>query len=190
MGFRKRESDLEQRLRAERPRPSDEFVRSLSKLVEPVRPARGAAMPKLALVGALTVVLAASLGVTGALGAAGGSFSSFGSSIVHLIAPANASPPHVAIVTPQTSSSSSSSSTSTSSSTSSTPQNNPAPGEPDGHGGTDYLNATPHYPPFNFQYGHQIPICWQGHLTYIYPYELFWYFRHGALPYIFCARFH
>src|SRR5581483_3760377 len=116
MGFRKRESELEQRLRAERPQPRDEFVRSLSKLVEPVRPARRAAVPKLALVGALTVVLAASLGVTGALGAAGGSFSSFGSSIVHLIAPAKASPPHVAIATPQTSSSS----TSTSSAASST----------------------------------------------------------------------
>jgi hypothetical protein len=174
MGFRRRESDLERRLRAERPQPRDEFVRSLSKLVEPARPARRVAMPKLALVGALTVVLAASLGVTGALGSAGGSVHSFSLSIAHLIAPAKASPPHVAVAISKP--------TTRDPSQGLVPDQS-YPGETNGNQ-TSFGNATPtHYPSFQGQYGgFKIPICYQGHIIYVSLFQLFYYYTHGGLP--------
>ncbi len=179
MGFRKRESDLEQRLRAERPQPRDEFVHSLSKLVEPVRKARRAALPKLAFVGVFTVGLAASLGATGALGSAGGSMQSFGFGIVHLIAPAKASPPRL-VSSPPKISSGATAKPATVTLTTTTTQQNP-PGQTDGNGNTNYGNATPtHFPAFNHQYGFKIPICWLGHIIYVSPFQLFWYFTHGG----------
>jgi hypothetical protein len=79
------ESEVEHTLRARRPQPTDDLVHSISRSVASShRRSRGAA-PKLALVGAVTVVLAASLGVTGALGYCGGSVKSFGHGVTQLV---------------------------------------------------------------------------------------------------------
>ncbi len=156
MGFWKQaaETDLERELRAQRPQPRDEFVQSLTVGIAPARPARRLSLPKVALVGAVTLVLAVSLGTAGALGAAGGSVRSFSVSVVHLVSPpkgASNSPDHVTTTTSS--------------------------------GGTvDYGNATPTHWPFQEQYGHMIPICWQGHIIYVTPRELIWYVFHGAKP--------
>jgi hypothetical protein len=92
MGFGKKtdESGLERELRAQRPQPPSELVRMLSRQIGPMQRTRRFALPKIALVAAVTAALAASLGVAGALGSAGGSVHSFGISVVHLVSPPKA----------------------------------------------------------------------------------------------------
>lgn len=148
------ETKLERELRAQRPQARDEFVRMLSRQVAPLERGRRFALPKVALVAAVTAVLAVSLGVAGALGAARGPVRTFSVSVVHLV-----SPPH-------------SPSTNTVTTTSPTTTN----------GDTDYENATPTHWPFQSQYGHRIPICWHGSIIYVTLREAVWYFFHGALP--------
>src|SRR5579862_5277394 len=83
MGFRKRETDLERELRAQRPQPREQFVQMLSR--QNVAPkARRRRAPALALIAAVTVVLAASLGVAGALGNASHSLQTFYASASHI----------------------------------------------------------------------------------------------------------
>ena len=86
------ETELERELRAQRPQPPDEFVRSLGRLIEPVRRPRRALAPKLALVAAVTALLSVSLGAAGALGYAGTSMSAFGHGFGQLI---HVTPPSV-----------------------------------------------------------------------------------------------
>ena len=157
MGFwnKNDETKLERELRAQRPQARDEFVRMLSRQVAPLERGPRFALPKVALVAAVTVVLAVSLGVAGAFGAARGPVRTFSVSVVHLVAP-----PH--------SPSSATANTATSPTTT--------------NGITDYSNATPTHWPFQTQYGHKIPICWHGEIIYVTLREAIWYFFHGALP--------
>src|SRR5581483_379878 len=145
MHFRKRESDLERELRAQRPQPRDEFVHSLSRLVEPTRSMRRrAGVPKFALVGAMTVLLAASLGVTGALGSASHSLHSFSWSIGHLIGPkTHPGHPISALNGPTTSSSSSTTSSSSSSSPSSSSSSSTSSSDPTTSTSSSSNSATP-----------------------------------------------
>jgi len=179
MRFFKRETDLEHGLRAQRPQPREEFVRTLASRIEPQRPRRSLA-PKLAFVAAVTAALAASLGAAGALGSARGSVSSLATSVSHLVTPAKVT---FTAATPQRSSANQHS---TSTENTAKPASEP---QPDENGNTDYGNATPtHFPPFNHQYGIRIPICWQGHIIYVSPREIVWYIFHGARPARFCHR--
>jgi hypothetical protein len=157
--WNKNEPKLERELRAQRPQARDEFVRTLSRQVAPLERRPRSALPKVALVAAVTAVLAVSLGVAGAFGAARGPVHTFSISVVNLV-----SPPH-----------SPSSNTSTSTTTTNT------------DGLTSHADATPTHFPFQSQYGHLIPICWQGHIIYVTPRELIWYFFHGAHPARFCG---
>jgi hypothetical protein len=80
-----REHELERRLRAERPEAPEEFVRMLSPLVDPPRHRTPRAVQKLAVVAAVTALLAASLGFVGAFGEADASFHAFGRGLRHLV---------------------------------------------------------------------------------------------------------
>ncbi len=162
MGFwnKDEETGLERELRAQRPQPRDEFVRLLTDQITPMPRPRRVAMPKLALVAAVTAALVASLGAAGAFGAARGPVRSFSVSVVHLVAP------------PKAGNNSASSDLVTTTTTS--------------NGDTDYSNATPTHFPFQGQYGHRIPICWHGQIIYVTPHELIWYFFHGGRPASFC----
>ena len=84
MGFRKRETDLERELRAQRPQPREHFVQMLSRQnVAPSKAQRRRA-PAFALVAVVTVMLATSLGVAGALGNASHSVKTFYTSASHI----------------------------------------------------------------------------------------------------------
>jgi hypothetical protein len=87
MGFAKKNDHtaLEHELHAQRPQPPSELVRTLSSQIVPMQHTRRFALPKIALVAAVTAALVASLGVAGALGSAGSSVHSFGISVVHLV---------------------------------------------------------------------------------------------------------
>jgi hypothetical protein len=90
MGFRRhRETDLERELRAQRPQPRAQFVQMIAgRNVEPTTHrgvASGRRVSRIALVAVVTVVLAASLGVTGALGHASTSIKSLGTSVYHIV---------------------------------------------------------------------------------------------------------
>ena len=188
MGFRKRETDLERELRAQRPQPREEFVRSLSKLVEPVSRPRRSALPKVALVAAVTAVLAASLGVTGALGSAGGSIHIFGSSIVHLISPAHPSTDTV-VVSPKIGASTSTRPSSATHQTTTTTTTTTT--SPNGALGPSGFPVGPNvYPSFKHQYGFKIPICYGGHIIYVSPFQLFWYLTHGGQVLLAALRSH
>ncbi len=162
--FRKTDDTrLERELRALAPQPRDELVRTLSSRIEPARRTRRVAIPKVAIVAAVTAALAVSLGAAGALGAAGGSVHSFSRSVVHLVAP------------PKASTSNQSASNNVVTTTTS-------------NGQTSYENATPTHWPFQAQYGHRIPICWHGSIIYVTLREGVWYFFHGARPARYCHR--
>ena len=175
MGFwnKANETKLERELRARRPQPREEFVRMLSDQVTPQRRTRRLATPKVALIAAVTTALAASLGATGALGAAGGSVHSFSRSVVHIVSPPKAD------TTPARNGGATNSNASNNSNTNSADSNTAS-------GDTDYSNATPTNP-FRQQYGHLIPICFQGHIIYVTPRELIYYFFRGARPARFCG---
>ena len=173
MGFwnRNDETKLERELRAQRPEARDEFVRRLSRQVAPLERRRRLALPKIAVVAAVTAVLAVSLGVAGALGAARGPVHTFSISVVHLVSPPTPAPQTRGGGATATSTNSSASSNTVTTTTPTTTS-----------GQTDYSNATPTHWPFQSQYGFMIPICWHGSIIYVTPREAIWYFFHGALP--------
>jgi len=91
MDFWRRNSDrdLERRLRDERPQARDEFVRMLAG-ESPTgsswrRETGGKRVPRLAVLAAATALLAASLGVTGALGSAPGPIGTFCHNFFHIV---------------------------------------------------------------------------------------------------------
>ena len=53
---------------------------------------------------------------------------------------------------------------------------------------TTSSGAAPAHYPFQWQYGHLISICWQGHIIQIPARELFFYLRHGARPPGLCLK--
>jgi hypothetical protein len=150
------ERELGRRLRAERPKPSEEFVRRLSGQIEPARRARRVSAPRVALVAAATAVLALSLGVAGAIGSATGSIHVFGTSVLHLVQPATTRATSSGTVTANHSQS--------------------------GQGVDPRTFSYRHFPPFMHQYAGKIPICFHGQIIYVTPLQWFWYFIHGAGP--------
>jgi hypothetical protein len=156
---RDKETELERRLRAERPQAPDQLVRRLSAQLQPKPPARRSIAPRIALIAAVTGALVLSLGVAGAIGSATGSIHAFGRGAYHLVQPPAA---HSAsdVVTPNHDT-----------------------------GGQDPLDprfwlgrefGPP--PPFSQEYGGRIPICYHGQIIYVNLLEYFWYFTHGGLP--------
>jgi len=168
LGRRNPQTDLERRLRAERPQAPDDLVRTLSgRFGGSGSPAsRRPLIPRVALILAVSGALALSLGVAGAIGSATGSIHAFSRGVIHLVqAPTTSAPRSTtgSAVTPNHS------------------QNGlQFPGF-----GTGRIHD-PNIPPFGFQYGFKVPICYQGHVIFVPISELFWYFLHGGLPWWFC----
>ena len=80
---RGRETELERQLRAQRPQPRAELVQRISRESATPRSHRSL-IPRIALVGAVILLLAASLGAAGALGNATKSVETFGHSVLHV----------------------------------------------------------------------------------------------------------
>ncbi len=176
MGFwnRFRESELESELRDGRPQPPDDLVHRLTRLAEPVRRPRRHALPKLALVGAVTASLAASLGVAGALGYAGGSVQSFGHGIVHLVE-AKSSPDLKG--KGDGNGNGNASGGSTSSSDNSTSSDDPSDADAAAANQSSVDTSA-----FKIQYNRRVPICWHGHIKWVKILTLRWFILHGAKP--------
>ena len=163
--FRKRsdQNDLERRLVEARPEPPEEFVHRLSALMEPKRAPRRSGTPRIALVGAVTAAIVLSLGVAGALGSATGSINAFSRSVVHLVQAPSTTKPTVTADHSQGGS------------------GGGPPGPSDPRWWSD--RHFPSGPPFSQQYAGKIPICWQGHIKYVTPFDYLWYyFGHGGRP--------
>lgn len=165
-GRRDHESELERKLRATRPKAPDDLLQRLTGLVEARAPApRRLLIPRVILVCAASAVIALSLGVVGAVGSATGSIHAFGRGVVHLVQAPSTTSPSVATTT-------------------SSVQPHPSQG---GSGRPDpgFLPGRIHdlqIPPFGFQYGITVPICFNGHVIFVPISQLLWYFYHGGLP--------
>jgi hypothetical protein len=170
MGFwnRFRESELERELRDGRPQPPDDLVHRLTRLAEPVRRPRRNALPKLALVGAVTASLAASLGVAGALGYANGSVHSFGHGIVKLVE---------VKAKPDLGKGNGNGNGSTGSTSTSTSSDDPSDADAAAANATSVDTSA-----FKFQYNRTVPICWQGKIKHVKLFTLRWFILHGAKP--------
>jgi hypothetical protein len=79
-----RETDLERELRAQRPVPRADLVQRVTRMVS-ARPTRASLLPKIGIALAAASILAASLGVAGAVGYAKKSVETFGHSVVHVV---------------------------------------------------------------------------------------------------------
>ena len=171
-GRRDHDTELERRLRAERPQAPDELVDRLVGQIAPVSRPRRAASPRLIPIAAATAAIALSLGVAGAIGSASGSIQAFSRGVFHIVQPPRAvQPPPVGT-----------SNVSTTGQTTVTPdhttgnQGPPIPGDPRSWARRSFG------PPFMHQYAGRIPICWMGHIIYVTPFQYLWYFIHGGLP--------
>jgi hypothetical protein len=86
---RRSETELERRLRAERPQAPERLVSMLSQ--QPRRSGRPRLVPRLAVVGVVTAVMLAALGAFGAAGYASTAFLSFNSNIRDVVRPSSTS---------------------------------------------------------------------------------------------------
>jgi hypothetical protein len=175
-GRRGPDSELERRLRAERPQAPDELVDRLAVQMAPVRGPRRATGPRLALIGVATAAIVLSLGVAGAFGSASGSIQAFSRGVFHIV-----QPPHVLQPPAQTPN---------------TPavntNHNGNQGPPLGFLDPRFWSHRQFGPPapFMHQYAGRIPICWHGQIIYVTPFEYLWYFVHGGLPARDCVIHH
>jgi hypothetical protein len=168
LGRGDKSSDLERVLRAERPQAPDEFVERLSARVSGValRRSRRTLIPRVALILGATLLLGLSLGVAGAIGSAQGSIQAFGRGVYHVVSPL---PDHTT-------------------GTAAAPNTTSGSGQAqDGNSQVASGLASgrirdPALPPFGFQYGIKVPICYQGHVLFVPISELLYYFFHGGLP--------
>jgi hypothetical protein len=193
------ESEVEHTLRERRPQPSDDLVHRISRSVAPPRRGARRVAPKLALVGGVTVVLAASLGVTGALGYCGNSVKAFGNGVTQLVSYSH----HDDHGGPQGNGGSQGNDNHGSKGDDHHDGNGGGNGNGngggngngngggnggDGQGGDgDHGNG----PPFDNQYGHKnIPICWNGQIIHVSWNDLPWFILHGAGPPWQCSNGH
>ena len=200
-----RESEVERELRARRPKPPNELVDHISRLVaSSKRPSRSRVAPKIALIAAVTAVMAASLGVAGALGQAGSSVHSFSNNVVHLVVVNHhdGGNDHGKPSGPPSSSGSGgqgSGSQGGSTGQGGNGQGNGSQGGSNGNGDDNSQGDPQHIQggnpgwdwgrdPFRHQYGGRWPICWHGHLIYVSFFEFIWYAIHGGRPWYTCAR--
>jgi hypothetical protein len=162
MVFRRRgqDSELEHRLSAERPRPPDDLVSRLTGQIEPPIGPRRAPVSRIAVIAAATAAIALSLGVAGAIGSATGSIHSFGLGVLHVVH-APKSPP-----------------ASVTSNWSGTHDPGILPGR--------IHDLT--IPPWGWQYGIKVPVCYMGHIKFVPLSKLFWWLTHGAEPVWACFR--
>lgn len=167
MGFWKerRETDLERQLRAQRPQPRTELVRLLGHESATQRSwSRRSLIPRIVLVGAVTVAIAASLGATGAVGYATKSVQAFSHSVLNVVQ------------SPSTSSKGGK----TDGSQFGNNGNGNDKGGGNGNGGGDGDGHGHH--PFHHEYGHKVPICHDGQVIYVPPREYFYRLLHGDKP--------
>jgi hypothetical protein len=163
-GRRHSESELERRLRADRPQAPEDLVRRLSGAFgsDSTPAPRRTLMPRVAVVCAVTAAIALGLGVAGAIGSASGSVHAFGRGVIHLVQAPSTSAPRVTAASTVT----------------------PAHIQT-GQQFPSFLSGRihdPQIPPFGFQYGIKVPICFHGHVIFVPISQLFWYFIHGGLP--------
>ena len=161
---RSRETELERRLRAERPQPRAEFVQMISRKSATPRSYRSL-IPRIALVGAVILVLAASLGAAGALGNATKSVETFGHSVLHVAQ------------SPFNSSTDSKSAKNEGSKTANIGNGNGNNGNGNEGDGDNHGND-----PFHHEYDHKLPICHNGELIFVPAKEYFWRLLHGDTP--------
>jgi hypothetical protein len=188
---RLRESEVERELRARRPKPPDELVDHISTMVSASkRPSRGRIAPKVVLIAAVTAVMAASLGVAGALGYAGGSVHSFSSNVVHLVTPSHQDGGYTrgaGFTRGQPNGGSNSGPGSSSGQGSGNNGNNGSQGDPQHSQGGGDPNGGWGRDPFKHQYGGRWPICWHGHRLNVTFFEFIWYGTHGGRPWYTCS---
>ena len=150
----RRETDLERELRAQRPQPPAELVQLFCRECATAQRSRRSLVPRLALVGAVTVVLAASLGAAGAVGYATKSVQALSNSVLHVVQ-----------------------SPSTSSHVGKT--NGSTAGNKIKGGGDGYDHG---HDPFHHEYDHRVPICHHGQIVYVPSKEYFYRLLHGDEP--------
>jgi hypothetical protein len=158
VGFwkKRRETDLERELRAQRPQPPAELVQLLCRESAARRSLRSV-VPRIALLGAVTVVLVASLGATGAVGYATKSVQAFGNSVLHVV-----QSPFTSLRGGKTDGSQ---------------FRNKSNGNRDGHVGDG--DAYGHDPFHHEEYDHRVPICHHGEVVYVPSKEYFYGLLHG-----------
>jgi hypothetical protein len=188
----RRDRDLERRLRSDRPRPREEFVRMVSRQAPTVEPIpRRRVAPRAALVVAVTGLLVASLGVAGALGSAASSLHAFSNNIVHIVAPPSGGNVSQSSLRNQGGSSVADTQTSD---------------DPSGPGSGNFPFGTGNSPftsgdfpfgngnspfgdgfPFNHEYGITLPICENGQIVNVPIGEYVYLLLHGGRPAFFCT---
>lgn len=173
-----RETELERQLRAQRPQPRAEFVKMISRNSATPKSHRSL-VPRIALVGAVILLLAASLGAAGALGNATKSVETFGHSVLHVAqSPFNSS----------TDSKGGKNVGSQSGNQSGDHQGNGNNGNGNngnggGNGNGNEGDGDGHgHDPFHHQYDHKLPICHNGELIFVPAKEYFWRLLHGDTP--------
>jgi hypothetical protein len=151
---RRTQTDLERRLRDDRPEPGEDFVAMLAARIEPVGGRRSSITPRIAAVLAATAALTASLGVAGALGSASGSVQAFGRGVFHLVQPSRSVSPAGAAGSPAR--------------------------QPGGSDPSFGFGRVGELPPFGREFGGTYPICRHGQIISVHWWQLFWFFLHGA----------
>lgn len=178
MAFRnRRETDLERELRARRPQARDQFVEMLGRqFAAPKRRIGFGAVPRVGLVAAATVVLAASLGAAGAVGYATSSVHALSTSVFHIVrAPSSkatsishklsikkTSGKHVKVRKVRKG-------------TGGTPTGDPG----NGSGGTPTGDPGQRHDPFGEEYDHHVDICHEGHMVLVPAHLYFYLLEHG-----------
>jgi hypothetical protein len=194
MEFRnRRETDLERELRARRPQARDQFVEMLGRqFAAPKRRIGFRFAPRVGLVAAATVVLAASLGVAGAVGYAKSSVQSFSDSIYHIVQPPSSKSTSTLIKSSKrlklsllkkggkgdsgpTGDSGSGGTPTGDTGSGGTPTGDPG----NGNGGIPTGDPGGRHDPFKEEYDHHVDICHEGHMVLV-PFHLYFYLlEHG-----------
>jgi hypothetical protein len=161
VGFwkKRRETDLERELRAQRPKPRAELLELLCRESAARRSLRSL-VPRIALVGAVTVVLVASLGATGAVGYATKSVQALTNSVLHVVQ------------SPSTSLRGGKTDGSYSRYKVNRIGNGQEEGDGDDHGDD----------PFHHEYDHRVPICHDEQVVNVPSKEYFYRLLHGDEP--------
>jgi hypothetical protein len=190
----RRETELERELRAQRPQPPAELMQRLSH-ESAARRLRPRFVPRLALVSAVTVVLAASLGAAGAVGYATKSAQNLGTCLFHIVQP----PPPKTTGAPSFSNSSKGGKGDDRNGGNHNGGNGGNGGNGNGNGnggnggngnggnggngnGDDHHGDDHGHDPFHHEYDHHVPICHGGQTIYVPSQEYFYRLLHGDGP--------
>ncbi|MGZ4360048.1 MAG: hypothetical protein ACXVZW_09740 [Gaiellaceae bacterium] len=155
---KRRETELERELRAQRPQPRAELVQLLCRESATAQRSLRGLFPRIALVGAVTVVLAASLGAAGAVGYATKSVHALSTSVLHVV-----QSPSTLLHSGKTNGSQFGNKGN---------GNGQLGGDGDDHGRD----------PFHREYDHRVPICHHGQVVFVPSREYFYRLLHGDTP--------